>query len=301
MSRKRSAALKPADDSRRDVASGLMTPVLLAALAEVALAAGAVVLRHAGERVALKRDGSPATAADDAAEALILDALARLLPGLPVISEEASGRGDVPLTQGLFALVDPLDGTKEFVAGDPEFTVNLALVEHGRPLAGVIFAPALNRLWLAGNTIAMPAETMRVAPGESLASATDRRRIAVRRRGTLLLPPVPDEGLVAVASRWHCTARTEDFLGRLTITDRRSAGSSLKFCLVAEGLADVYPRFGPTMEWDTAAGQAVLTAAGGEVRTIDGATLTYGKREAGFQNPEFIATSDFAAVAHACG
>jgi 3'(2'), 5'-bisphosphate nucleotidase len=257
-------------------------------MAEIAVAAGAAIMRIytrvdegpiAAER---KADGSPLTEADLAAEAVIAEGLARCFPGVPVISEEAAqtaaGLGEAGET---FLLVDPLDGTKEFVTRTHEFTVNIAVVAGHRPRAGVVFAPALGKLWLgaAGAGAALHA----IAPSEAPPPLSDRGTpIAVR--------PRPDLDLIAVASRSHLDPETQRFLDVLPIRERRSIGSSLKFCLVAQGEADVYPRFGPTMEWDTAAGQAVLEAAGGRVTLPDRTTpLGYGKAAEGYRNGAFIA------------
>ena len=217
-----------------------------------------------------KVDRSPVTDADEAAEQLILERLVKLTPALPIVAEESMARGNAPDTSaGVFWLVDPLDGTREFVSRNGEFTVNIALIEAGRPILGVVHIPALARLYVASG------------PGEVFLYA-DRggsRRIAVRR---------PDrEGLVVVASRSHRDAETDAYLAKLKVKEFTPAGSSLKFCRLAEGSADLYPRFGRTMEWDTAAGHAVLAAAGGSVRMLDGGELFYGKP--GFDNPAFIA------------
>jgi 3'(2'), 5'-bisphosphate nucleotidase len=193
-----------------------------------------------------------------------------------VVSEEDAERAAPP--EGVaFLLVDPLDGTREFLGPTGEFTVNIALVEAGRPVCGVVYAPALGRIWQgAAGQGAMAGELS--AGGDAAAIAW--RPIRARAR--------PAE-LVAVASRSHLDPDTQAFLAGLPITDRRSIGSSLKFCLVAEGEADVYPRLAPTMEWDTAAGQAVLEAAGGSVITPEGAPFRYGKAAAGFRNGPFVA------------
>jgi 3'(2'), 5'-bisphosphate nucleotidase len=241
-----------------------------------AAAQDAVALRE-------KPDGSPLTAADLAADAAIAAALARLCPGIPVVSEEGDAR-DAPAR---FLLVDPLDGTKEFLAGNGEFTVNIALIEDHEPVAGVVLAPALGVLW--AGAAGQGATRTELAPrpgGPGAASAphdpvSDKiRPVQVRPR-----PAAP----VAVASRSHADAATEGFLARIGAGARRSVGSSLKFCLVAEGAADVYPRFAPTMEWDTAAGHAVLLAAGGRVEAPDGAPLRYGIAGRGWRNGQFIA------------
>jgi 3'(2'), 5'-bisphosphate nucleotidase len=244
---------------------------LLPAIVALAERAGALILEHYRDGVAVraKADASPVTVADEAAEALILEGLAGLTPEIPVVAEETVAGGHVPeLGEGRFWLVDPLDGTKEFLSRNGEFTVNIALVEGREPVLGVVFAPALGKVWWGAG-----------GAGAMLRDAAGERPIAARSR--------PASGMVAVASRSHIDPQTEAFLDQMNVAERISAGSSLKFCLVAEGRADVYPRFGPTMEWDTAAGHAVLRAAGGQVTTRDGAPFTY--RKPGFRNPEFIA------------
>lgn len=251
-------------------------------LADIAIAAGRRIMEiyAAPGTVELKADGSPLTAADLAAEGVIAAGLAAECPGLPVISEEAAIAVDGLGSHGeAFLLVDPLDGTKEFLGRTGEFTVNIALIEGSRPRAGVVHAPALGKLWLG-----IPgAEAALVETGALHGRAEEAPRHPIRVR------PRPAAGLVAVASRSHLDAATRDFLAGLPVADRRSIGSSLKFCLVAEGQADVYPRFGPTMEWDTAAGQAVLEAAGGQVTTPEGTPLRYGKAASGYRNGAFIA------------
>lgn len=250
---------------------------------EAALVAGRAIMaiHRAGADVQYKSDHSPVTAADEEAERLILTALARHFPAIPVVAEEAVAAGRVPdISGGIFFLVDPLDGTKEFIAGRREFTVNIALIKDGVPVAGIVYAPALSCGFVAeGNR----AERFEV-DGEAMIVA--RQAIGCRRCAT---------APTAVASRSHDTPETARFLDDHGIDACTAIGSSLKFCLVAEGLADVYPRFGRTMEWDTAAGDAVLRAAGGETRTLDGAPLAYGKTrqasDSDFANPNFIAAS----------
>ncbi len=238
----------------------------------IALAAGAAVMEvyESDFAVRSKDDRSPVTDADERAEGLIVPRLAALAPDIPVVAEESAAAGRVPdVSGGRFWLVDPLDGTREFVGRNGEFTVNIGLVEGGRPALGVVRAPALGRTyWAAGPGAAFVAEDG--GPARPLAARA----------------PAAD-GLVAVASRSHRDARTDGFLAALPVKRVTAAGSSLKFCLLAAGEADVYPRFGRTMEWDTAAGHAVLAAAGGSVRTVDGADLRYGKD--GFENPSFVA------------
>ena len=247
-----------------------------------ALAAGRAIMaiHSAGPDIHYKPDRSPVTEADEEAERLILTALEQHFPTIPVIAEEAVAAGCIPdISGGLFFLVDPLDGTKEFIAGRNEFTVNIALVRGGVPVAGTVYAPALAAGFIAG---AKGAERFEVAGDFTIA-----RRRPIGCRGRSMKP-------TAVASRSHDTPQTGRFLDDHGIGTCTAIGSSLKFCLVAEGLADVYPRFSRTMEWDTAAGDAVLRAAGGETRTLDGAPLTYGKTgrpgTADFANPNFIAS-----------
>jgi 3'(2'),5'-bisphosphate nucleotidase len=230
--------------------------------------------------VRTKADASPVCEADERSESIILAGLQRLLPGISVVAEEAASRGETPATGKRFLLVDPLDGTKEFLSRNGEFTLNIALIEDGAPVAGAVYAPAIAKLWWGGDR----AFVCDAAPGASFVRGQAGQQIHARR--------APAEGLVALASRSHCDAQTEAFLGTLPIRERRSAGSSLKFCLLAEGLADVYPRFGPTMEWDTAAGDAVLRAAGGVVEACEGGPFRYGKSDRGYRNGGFIAWGD---------
>ncbi|CAH0168668.1 3'(2'),5'-bisphosphate nucleotidase CysQ [Roseomonas sp. CECT 9278] len=245
---------------------------LAAAFAAIAQDAGARIMAFYGAAgVQAKADGSPLTQADLAAHDAILAGLAAACPDLPVVSEEDAARaGTAP--DGPFILVDPLDGTREFISGNGEFTVNIALIDAGAPVAGVVLAPALGRMWVG------------VQGAGAAASGPD----GAPQRPILVRAPAPP-GLVAVASRSHRDAETESFLAGLPIAGLRSVGSSLKFCLVAEGEADVYPRFGPTMEWDTAAGQAVLEAAGGRVVCPDGTPFRYGKAGAAWRNGGFVA------------
>jgi 3'(2'), 5'-bisphosphate nucleotidase len=255
-----------------------MPPVLLLPkLITLAEQAGEVIMSHyrTGTEVRAKADQSPVTAADEAAEAVLLAGLAELTPGIPVVAEEAVAAGHIPdIGGGRFWLVDPLDGTREFISKNGEFTVNVALIDDGRPILGIVSAPALGVMWWG-------------TLGQG----------AVRREGGaaigIQVRPRPATGAVAVASRSHRDAATDAWLRAEGITETTAAGSSLKFCLVAEGKADLYPRFGTTMEWDTAAGHAVLKAAGGEVLTTDDRPLAYGKPT--FKNPSFIARGATAA------
>lgn len=245
----------------------------------IALAAGRVVMKvYAGAvHARLKPDASPVCDADEQAESLILADLATAFPNLPVVAEESAARGETPVCGDTFILVDPLDGTREFLAHNGEFTVNLALISGGAPIAGAVYAPALGKLWLGGAT----ASACDAPPGSELPARAARRAIHARTPG--------ERGLVALVSRSHRDEQTEEFLSRLQIAGRAEAGSSLKFCVLAEGEADVYPRFGPTMEWDIAAGDAVLRAAGGCVCDLAGAPVRYGKKEQKFRNGAFVA------------
>jgi 3'(2'), 5'-bisphosphate nucleotidase len=229
-----------------------------------------------------KDDSSPVTEADEKAEALILAAMRAADPDLPIIAEEAAAAGHFPEHGSRFALVDPLDGTKEFINKRGEFTVNIGIIENGIPVMGVVYAPALNRLFMAEDRFtAWQAE---VEPGGAVPAAADRRAMKIRK--------APDAGLTAIASKSHRSDETNEFLETQNVNDIISAGSSLKFCLIAAGEADLYPRHGRTMEWDTAAGHAVAEAAGARVTTVDNDPLLYGKRERGYDNPYFIVWGD---------
>jgi 3'(2'), 5'-bisphosphate nucleotidase len=253
-----------------------------AILTDAAARAGAVIMRHyhEGTKVEIKADQSPVTQADKESEAIIIEALHRLAPNVPVVSEEIATDRTAPLGHRFF-LVDPLDGTKEFIKKRSDFTINVALVEDGNPRFGLVYAPARSLLALTpqvGKSVEAKLEPS--ANGADLAKL-DCRPLHVR-------SPSPD-GLVAVVSRSHLDPATEAFLAKLKIASRSDAGSALKFLEVAQGNADVYPRFGPTMEWDTAAGHAILIAAGGTVVDAEGNPLRYGKTESGLLNPSFIA------------
>ena len=241
-------------------------------LAIAARAAGEAILEvvRRGYDVESKQDTSPVTEADRAAELVILAALARAAPGVPVIAEEEVAAGRIPAHDDTYFLVDPLDGTKEFIRGGDDYTVNIGLIERGSPKLGVVFAPATKRLH--GGC---------VGEGAWLDEGQGRSPIATRPRG---------EATTAVASKSHLNQATIDYLeAAVGNCDYVSVGSSLKFCIVAEGKADIYPRAAPTSEWDTAAGHAVLLAAGGLVEGPDGEPLSYGKRA--FLNRAFVATS----------
>ena len=255
-----------------------MTTKLLDAVQRIARAAAAEVMAvyAADFTVRSKNDASPVTAADERAEAVILAGLAGLTPNLPVIAEEAVAAGRAPsIASGAsrFWLVDPLDGTREFVGRNGEFTVNIALVDAGEPVLGVVLAPAIGG---AGGRLFCGCR----GAGAWVEDAAGRRPIRCR--------AVPAQGPTVVASRSHGDAQAlARFLDGRRVAGVTAIGSSLKLCLIAEGQADLYPRFGRTMEWDIAAGHAVLAAAGGSVRTLDGEPLRYGKP--GFENPHFVA------------
>jgi len=240
---------------------------------------------HSDFKARYKADASPVSDADELGEAIILASLKQHVPDIPVLAEEAASRGEHPATGNTFILVDPLDGTKEFINRNGEFTVNIALIENGKPVVGAVYAPVLGKLWFSGAV----AYVCDVGPGQPLPAPDQWHRLGCRSEQST--------GMVALASRSHTDEATENFLKALPICERRSAGSSLKFCALAEGNADVYPRFGPTMEWDTAAGDAVLRAAGGCV--IDATTheqLAYGKQQQNYRNDAFVAWADPKAV-----
>lgn len=245
---------------------------LLELAAHLALRAASVILtiREQGFEVGRKADRSLVTEADHAAEAVIAQGLRNACPEIPVIAEEEVSGGAVFAAADCFWLVDPLDGTREFTDGSPDFAVNIGLVRAGRIALGVVAVPETGELF--GGIVGKGAW----------------KRVAGRET-PVVARPVPPEGLTVLASRHHGDAAQLDaWLAGRKVAKTMAFGSSLKFCRLAEGIADVYPRFGRTMEWDTAAPQAVLEAAGGEVRTLDGQPLLYGKP--GWENPHFVAT-----------
>lgn len=254
---------------------------MMTVLVDTTLAAGARIMEIYGRdfEVVTKPDQTPLTEADIAAEALILAALAAHFPGIPVIAEEAVANGEAPDGGARFFLVDPLDGSKEFISRNGEFTVNIALIEDGVPVAGVVYAPALKRIWWG-----------RAGAGAQVAMVEEGRCLAPSRTG-IRLPG--EDGIIVVGSRSHAEGEREARYGARRVARFMALGSSLKFCLVAEGQADLYPRNGRTMEWDTAAGDAVLRAAGGIVLCGDGQPMRYGKRnqphDIDFANGPFIA------------
>jgi 3'(2'), 5'-bisphosphate nucleotidase len=252
----------------------------LAKLVHIAqLAAREIMAVYASDfATAAKADLSPVTEADALAEKVIIAALKKQWPDVPILAEESAAAGHIPNLGNSFFLVDPLDGTKEFISRNGEFTVNIAHIDHGRPVMGVVYAPAIERMYC----------------GE-LGSGAAQATLAPSEPGDISWEPIKvraaADALTVVASRSHMDAETEAYLATRNVKSLTSAGSSLKFCLIAKGEADLYPRFGRTMEWDTGAGQAVLEAAGGKVLCVDGSPLGYGKALRGFDNPAFIASA----------
>jgi 3'(2'), 5'-bisphosphate nucleotidase len=228
--------------------------------------------------VAIKADHSPVTEADALAEKVIVAGLKQYWPDVPILAEEAASAGQIPVLGERFFLVDPLDGTKEFTSRNGEFTVNIALIENARPVMGVVYAPAIEQMYWG--------EVGRGAGFSKLGLADDLAKTAWQ---SISVRTPPSDGITVVASRSHMDTETTNYLKTCNVKTLTSAGSSLKFCLIAKGEADLYPRFGRTREWDTGAGQAVLEAAGGKVCNVDGTVLRYGKAERGFDNPGFIA------------
>jgi 3'(2'), 5'-bisphosphate nucleotidase len=251
---------------------------MLRALARIAYDAGAIVLAHYANEITAtwKEDHSPVTAADVEAERFILKRLAQLAPDVPVVAEEEVAAGRTPKVGKRFFLVDPLDGTKEFVSKNGEFTINIAEIVEGKPVRGVVYAPAKDRIFF-GETLSGAFEIV-AAPGGAPDFA-EAREVRARAPG--------EGGLVVAVSRSHNDKKTDEYLAAYQVKKFLVAGSSLKFCMIAVGEADLYPRHGRTMEWDTAAGHAILAAAGGTVTTTDGKPFNYGKP--GFANPHFVA------------
>jgi len=249
----------------------LASPELAASISQLADLAGQAILeiyQRADPGAREKADRTPVTEADLQAERLIVAGLRDLTPDIPIVAEESVAAGDVPeIGDGPFWLVDPLDGTREFLSGNGEFTVNIALVESGVPVLGVVHLPVQATSYLGG------------AGEATVANGSEQRDLGVVEANKA--------GFRVLVSRSHLDEQTERWLAGVPVTERISAGSSLKFCRIAEGEADLYPRFGRTMEWDTAAGHAVLIAAGGAVTTPSGTPLRYGKP--GFANPSFLA------------
>lgn len=262
----------------RETAAGLMEP-----LTNLVAEAGAAILRIDRNAMAVegKADGSPVTEADLAADRVIAEGLARLAPGVPTLSEERTHLSAAPY-RGSFFLVDPLDGTQEFVAKRDEYTVNLALITDGEPLLGIVGAPALGLIWRG--LVGRGAERLLVTKDASARGAAQ----PIKTRPT----PPPGNPWVVTVSRSHGDKRTEAFIAKRPGAIRQITGSAVKFCRVAEGIADIYPRLSPTSEWDVAAGHAVVVAAGGKITDGNGAQLRFGTRKDNYIVPEFIAWGD---------
>lgn len=256
---------------------------LAGALIHTAQSAGELIMRYrsAHSQVNYKEDGSPVTHADKAAEELILNDLARLAPGIAVVAEESVAIiGDTFDPDAPFFLVDPLDGTRDFVRGGKDFTVNIGLIRGREPVFGLIYAPASERIYVTRSrkeAVSAHLEPSRGKPLDDLDFALLRTREPDRAKLTVL------------ASRSHMNEQTAQFIARLNVAETLQFSSSLKFCVLAEGKADLYPRLAPTSEWDTAAGQAILNASGGFVTAEDGGVLNYGKFDRGFLNTGFVA------------
>lgn len=254
------------------------------ALLPVVLAAGKLEMGYFNDGCAVetKADQSPVTIADQQAEAMIVKALADMMPGTPVVAEEAFAAGQRWTPGETFLLVDALDGTKQFVSGHREFTINIAVVAHGRPVYGLVYAPALGDLLVTDGPDAALRATLE--PGAAVTSLASVGSAAIR--------VAPHYGaMVALQSRSRNFSQSNAYLEAFPVVERRLLGSSYKFCLIAAGVADIYPQLGDTREWDTAAGEAVLIAAGGHVAAVDGTPLIYGKSAQDYLNPKFIASS----------
>ncbi len=249
-----------------------LTTIVAHACAEICTVSPGTVVQRT------KPDQSPVTAADEASEAVILQGLIKLLPGVPVISEESADGQQMPALEGSFLIVDPLDGTREFLANRDEFTVNLAIITRGLPIAGIIAAPRRGQIWRG--VVGEKAERLRL-----LTNGADQAK-TIRTRSW------PGQTAVAAVSRSHFDTATGAFLTSLGPIARHASGSAIKFCQIAEGSADVYPRLSTTCEWDVAAGQALVVAAGGAVTSPNGSPLPYGRAAADFRVPAFIAWGD---------
>ena len=253
------------------------------ALLPVVLEAGRIEMHYytTGVEIERKADSSPVSAADREAEACLIRGLWLAASGVPVIAEESSAMGQCPAKSRSFFLVDPLDGTREFADHTGEFTVNIGLIVEDRPVFGIIYAPATHEMFVTLEPGA--AYETKIAPDAKVVSFEDcdLKRLQTREPNS--------EALIVLESRSHRADATDAFLKRYRVKSGRRAGSSLKFCYIARGEADFYPRLGPTKEWDTAAGQAILEAAGGSVTRLSGTTLTYGKADVAYLNPHFIA------------
>lgn len=254
--------------------------------------AAAVVKQFQGSTVErrLKSDQSPVTAADEASQSVLLEGLAKVLPGVPVVSEEAARPGRTTVLPSPFLLIDPLDGTREFLAGRDEFTINVAIVADGAPAWGCIAAPLLNQVWRGG--AGYGAERLDLEAGADVGGS--RRKVGVKSRA------LPQRDVVIAVSRSHLDPQTQNFIKEFPAAKCLAFGSSLKFCRVAEGSVDLYPRLAPTCEWDIAAGHAIVKGAGGAVIKPAGGPLVYGQSACDFRVPAFVALGDPAAVTRIC-
>jgi 3'(2'), 5'-bisphosphate nucleotidase len=261
----------------------IVDEVLFAELCAVVAVAAAATLAPA-RNVRIKADRTPVTDADERSHTILLEAMARLMPGVAVVSEEMAIR---PSRLGdIFALIDPLDGTKEYVAGSNEYTVNLAIIQGREPVVGIVAVPAQGLIYRGRPRHG--AERLAISRGGAGPDAADAQPIRIR--------TPPRDGVIAAVSRSHLDSETVALLDRLHIGKRMACGSALKFCRIAEGAADIYPRLAPTCEWDVAAGHALVTAAGGTVTLPDGGALRYGEATSDFRVPAFVAWGDRAGI-----
>jgi 3'(2'), 5'-bisphosphate nucleotidase len=259
----------------------LTAPALIDGLTLVISRAAAEIVRIAGVPLAARKksDATPVTAADEASEVILLEGISRLLPGIDIVSEEQAARAAPGQPGDTFVLVDPLDGTREILAGRDEYTVNVAIVHRGRPIVGLLAAPARALIWRG-----VPDQSSEIMQlGDDIVHA---KRETIRTRS--FMPNHP----VALVSRSHLDLQTEQFLSRWPHIEKRDCGSALKFGLLAQGVADLYPRLSATSEWDIAAGDAILTGAGGILVTPDGGPVRYGQSNGQFRIPAFIAWGD---------
>ncbi len=252
---------------------------LLQTLRNIALAGGKEAMRHYGRLTDIveKADKSPVTEADIAVDRILMSGLNSHFPSIGVVTEERTNSHQLGSSGKQYFLVDPIDGTKEFIKETGEFTINIALIDDGKPVAGVVYAPAIGRMFSG------------LAGAGAYEDQTDLQCTMFLEKSAISVKECNPDEVTAVASKSHLTPETGEFLEFNGISKCKNAGSSLKFCLLATGEADIYPRYGPTMEWDTAAGHAVLSAAGGQVKDLSGLPLVYGKTS--LRNPNFIAAS----------
>ena len=266
----------------------LTAPALIDGLTLVVSQAAAEILRIAGSTLAArqKSDATPVTDADEASEQILCEGIAKLLPGVEIVSEEKVARGVACKPEETFLMVDPLDGTREILAGRDEYTINVAIIHRGRPVAGLLAAPARALVWRGAP--GHFAECLHLRPGDGADRTLERKTIRTRSAGL-------SGHHVALVSRSHLDPQTETFLSRWPRVEKKPCGSALKFGLLAQGDADIYPRLAPTSEWDIAAGDAILSAAGGIVVTPAGEPVIYGPNSGDYRVPAFIAWGDASA------